>query len=79
MKIPIVEDEVLIAMYLELLVEDFGHQVCAVAASAAEAIALASLHLPDVALMGIFVLPAEVAASMLRRRFSPVTAFVAFS
>lgn len=53
MKILIVEDEALIAMHLELMVADFGHQVCAVAASAAEAIAHAALHLPDVALMDI--------------------------
>ena len=53
MKVLIVEDEVLIAMHLELLVEDFGHQVCAIAASMAEAIAHAAVHLPDVALMDI--------------------------
>lgn len=40
-------------MHLELLVEDFGHQVCAIAASMAEAIAHAAVHLPDVALMDI--------------------------
>ena len=53
MKVLIVEDEVLIAMHLELMVEDFGHQVCAIAASTAEAIAHAAVHLPDVALMDI--------------------------
>jgi two-component system, response regulator PdtaR len=53
MKVLIVEDEALIAMHLELLVEDFGHQVCAVAASTTEAIAHAAVHLPDVALMDI--------------------------
>jgi two-component system, response regulator PdtaR len=53
MKVLIVEDEALIAMHLELLVEDFGHQVCAIAVSTAEAIAEAAAHLPDVALMDI--------------------------
>jgi two-component system, response regulator PdtaR len=53
MKILIVEDEALIAMHLELLVEDFGHQVCAVAASKDEAIAHAAVHLPDVVLMDV--------------------------
>ncbi len=53
MKVLIVEDETLIAMHLEMLVEDFGHQVCAIAASAAEAIEHAAAHLPDVALMDI--------------------------
>ena len=31
MKVLIVEDEVLIAMHLELLVTEFGHEVCATA------------------------------------------------
>ncbi len=53
MKVLIVEDEALIVMYLELLVEDFGHQVCATAASTAEAITHAAVHLPDIALMDI--------------------------
>ena len=53
MNVLIVEDEVLIAMYLELLVNDFGHQVCAVARSKVEAVAYAAAHLPNVALMDI--------------------------
>jgi len=53
MKVLIVEDEVLIAMYLEALVVGFGHQVCAVAASASEAIENAAVHAPHVALMDI--------------------------
>jgi CheY-like chemotaxis protein len=42
MKVLIVEDEVLIAMHLELLVSGFGHQVCAVTGSEAEAVAYAA-------------------------------------
>jgi two-component system, response regulator PdtaR len=53
MKVLIVEDEVLIAMHLELLVSAFGHHVCAVAGSKSEAVAFAAAHLPDVALMDI--------------------------
>jgi two-component system, response regulator PdtaR len=53
MKVLIVEDEVLIAIYLEALVVGFGHQVCAVAASASEAIENAAVHTPDVAIMDI--------------------------
>ena len=49
----IVEDEVLIAMHLELLVTGFGHEVCATALSAAEAIAHAAAYRPDVALMDV--------------------------
>ena len=53
MNVLIVEDEVLIAMHLELLVTGFGHEVCAIALSAAEAIAHAAAHRPDVALMDV--------------------------
>jgi CheY-like chemotaxis protein len=53
MKVLVVEDEALIALYLETLVVGFGHEVCAVAASASEALASAALHAPDVVLMDI--------------------------
>ena len=53
MNVLIVEDEVLIAMYLELLVTGFGHEVCAIALSSAEAIAHAAAHRPDVSLMDV--------------------------
>ena len=53
MNVLIVEDEVLIAMHLELLVTEFGHEVCAVALSVAEAFAHAAAHRPDVALMDV--------------------------
>jgi two-component system, response regulator PdtaR len=53
MKILIVEDEALVAMHLEALVAGFGHQVCAVALSTAEAMENAAAHAPHVALMDI--------------------------
>ena len=53
MKILIVEDETLIWMYLETLVMEFGHDVCAIATTARAAISQASLHLPDLILMDI--------------------------
>jgi DNA-binding NarL/FixJ family response regulator len=53
MKVLIVEDEVLIAMHLEMLVTQLGHEVCAIALCADEAVAHAGLHRPDVALMDI--------------------------
>lgn len=53
MKVLIVEDEALIAAYLETLIVGFGHEVCAIAASATEAVESAARHLPDVALMDI--------------------------
>ena len=53
MRVLIVEDEANIALHLALLVAELGHQVCATAASAAGAIALATAHNPDVVLMDI--------------------------
>ena len=53
MRVLIVEDDALIAMHLAMVVAEFGHDVCATAATAAEAIALAALHNPDVVLMDI--------------------------
>ena len=53
MRVLIVEDEALIAMHLAMLVAERGHDVCAIAASAAAAIAQAAAHDPDVVLMDI--------------------------
>jgi two-component system, response regulator PdtaR len=53
MRVLIVEDEALIAMYLERLVVEFGHEVCAAAACVQDAIERASTHRPDVALIDI--------------------------
>jgi two-component system, response regulator PdtaR len=51
MKLLIVEDEMIIAMRLEQLVTDLGHQVCAMAST--EAGASAGTHRPDVVLMDL--------------------------
>src|SRR4029450_5368148 len=53
MRVLIVEDEAIIALHLAILVAELGHEVCATAASAAGAIALATAHNPDVVLMDI--------------------------
>jgi two-component system, response regulator PdtaR len=53
MRVLIVEDEPIIAMHLALLVAELGHEVCATVASAAGAIALATLHNPHVVLMDV--------------------------
>ena len=53
MRVLIVENEALIVMHLEMLVVEFGHEVCAVASSASEAIASAASHRPDLVLMDI--------------------------
>jgi DNA-binding NarL/FixJ family response regulator len=53
MRVLIVEDEALIAIYLEALVVSFGYEVCAVAGTACDAIKNAALHAPHVGLMDI--------------------------
>ena len=49
MRVLIVEDEFLIAMELEMLLTDFGHEVVGTAATEAEALALAEDRRPEVA------------------------------
>lgn len=53
MKVLIVEDETLVAMHLEMIVGSLGHEVCAMARTAGEAIAHAGTHQPDVILMDV--------------------------
>jgi DNA-binding NarL/FixJ family response regulator len=53
MGVLIAEDESLIAIYLEALVVQFGHEVCALAASASDAVTQVAAHHPDVVLMDI--------------------------
>ena len=49
----IVEDEVLIAMEVEMTVEDAGHNVVATEITAADAVAAAERHRPDVVLLDL--------------------------
>lgn len=53
MKVLIVEDELLIALYVKSLVIGFGHEVCAVATTASGAVENAARHSPDIVLMDI--------------------------
>jgi DNA-binding NarL/FixJ family response regulator len=53
MRVLIVENDAIIAMYLAMLVADFGHAVCGTADSASGAIEQAADHSPDLALMDI--------------------------
>jgi DNA-binding NarL/FixJ family response regulator len=53
MRVLIVENSTLIAMHLAKLVTDLGHEVCARAASASDAIAQAAALKPDVAIMDL--------------------------
>jgi DNA-binding NarL/FixJ family response regulator len=52
-RILIVEDQMLIAVALEVEVQALGHAVCGIAASADEAIELADLYRPDLVLMDV--------------------------
>lgn len=54
-KLLIVEDEEIVAFDIESTLNNLGYEVCAVAASAEEAIASASLCLPDLVLMDIML------------------------
>jgi DNA-binding NarL/FixJ family response regulator len=51
MRVLIVEDEGIVALHLEMLITRSGHEVCAVATDADEAVTCARIHAPDVALM----------------------------
>lgn len=53
LRVLIVEDEMIVAMSLESLVEDFGFEVCAMAATGAEAVTLAKALRPDLILMDV--------------------------
>jgi CheY-like chemotaxis protein len=52
-KILVVEDEALVALGVSSLLEDMGHEVCGVAASVEEALALSRAHWPDLVLMDV--------------------------
>src|SRR5436853_7532966 len=53
LKIAIVEDEVILAMALTLMLEDWGHQVVGTADTEATALALVESERPDAVLMDI--------------------------
>jgi DNA-binding NarL/FixJ family response regulator len=53
MRVLIVENDIIIAMHLAMLVAEFGHEVVATVRSASEAVTQAIALAPDVALMDI--------------------------
>ena len=52
-RILVVEDEAVVALGVTSLLEEMGHQVCGVAASVEEALALSRAHAPDLVLMDV--------------------------
>lgn len=72
-KLLIVEDEEIVAFDIESTLHNLGYEVCAVAASAEEAIASASLCLPDLVLMDIMLkgsIDGIQAAAEIHKRFN---------
>ena len=55
MRILIAEDEAVIALCLEDILDGFGHQVCGIASTADDAVALAGREKPDLVLMDVML------------------------
>jgi len=53
LRVLIVEDEAIIALLLEELLTDMGHDVCAIAPTAAAAVAAAAAHGPDLMIVDV--------------------------
>jgi two-component system, response regulator PdtaR len=53
MRLLIAEDDELVVLGLTLVIEQLGYTVCGIARTASEAVALAELHLPDLALVDV--------------------------
>lgn len=53
MRLLIAEDDELVVLGLTLVIEQFGYDVCGIARTASEAVSLAEIHRPDVALMDV--------------------------
>jgi CheY-like chemotaxis protein len=67
LRILIVEDEILIALELESLLQDAGHDVVAIAASSQDAIALGQRMRPDLAFVDIHLTDGPTGAEAARR------------
>ncbi len=52
-KLLIAEDEKIIALGMQIFLSDAGHQVCGIAPTASEAVRLAEMHRPDLALLDV--------------------------
>lgn len=53
LKVLIAEDEAMIAMFLEEILVEHGYEVCGIASTVAEAVALAKAHKPDLAVIDL--------------------------
>lgn len=78
-RVLVVEDESIVAMYLTDVLEDMEYEVCGVAASGAEALAIAERERPSLALVDIGLAGAQdgiETARALRDRFSVGSIFM---
>jgi len=78
-RILIVEDEFILALGMEVMVQEFGYIVCDVAATTAAAVAAAAEHRPDVVLMDIRLARGSdgvEAATLIRDRFGIRSIFI---
>ena len=67
LRILIVEDEILIALELESLLQDAGHEVVGIAASSKDAIALGQSMRPDLAFVDIHLTDGPTGVNAARR------------
>jgi DNA-binding response OmpR family regulator len=67
MKILVVEDEILIAMMIEDILDDAGHQVLGPVASVEPAVELAKRHSPDLAFLNIRLAGGGLGTEVARR------------
>ncbi len=67
LRILIVEDEILIALELESLLQDAGHEVVGMAASSQDAVALGQRLRPDLALVDIHLTDGPTGVEVARR------------
>lgn len=67
LRILVVEDEVLIALELESLLQDEGHDVVGVAATSRDAIAMGEHHKPDLAFVDVHLADGPTGVEVARR------------
>lgn len=78
LRILIVEDEILIALELESLLQDAGHDVVGIAASSAEALALSQSLDPDLAFVDIHLADGPTGVDVARHLSSEQDVIVLF-
>ncbi|MDP3855753.1 response regulator [Phenylobacterium sp.] len=78
LRVLIVEDEAIVAMSLESLIEDFGFEVCAIASTGEQAVALAASLRPDLILMDVNLIGDMDGVEAARRARKVVDARIVF-